>query len=148
MFAPVICAVVTSWRFSNLLHVRLSPCIFSSPGPLFPEQMKWNPSEKKHYTINLRTINSYRYVLVESLFLQYRYNSLPFPQPSQSLLEFHTCEASANHKPIRIDLFPGGWMLSWPIGSASASHQCGLGSIPGWGSDPGAVSKKGLSSPV
>ena len=30
----------------------------------------------------------------------------------------------------------------------SASHQCGLGSIPSWGSDPGAVSEKGLSSPV
>ena len=27
-------------------------------------------------------------------------------------------------------------VLSWPIGSASASHQCGLGSIPGWRSDP------------
>ena len=32
--------------------------------------------------------------------------------------------------------------------STSASHQCGPGSIPGWGSDPGAVSEKGLSSPV
>ena len=28
--------------------------------------------------------------------------------------------------------------------SASASHQCGSGSIPGWGSDPGAVSEKGF----
>ena len=33
-------------------------------------------------------------------------------------------------------------------GSASASHQCGPGSIPGWGSDPGAVSEKALSSLV
>ena len=32
--------------------------------------------------------------------------------------------------------------------STSVSHQCGPGSIPGWGSDPGAVSEKGLSSPV
>ena len=32
--------------------------------------------------------------------------------------------------------------------STSASHQCGLGSIPDWGSDPGAVSEKGLSSPI
>ena len=32
--------------------------------------------------------------------------------------------------------------------STLASDQCGLGSIPGWGSDPGAVSEKGLSSPV
>ena len=40
------------------------------------------------------------------------------------------------------------WVLRWPIGSMSASHQCGPGSIPGWGSDPGAVSEKGLSSPV
>ena len=36
----------------------------------------------------------------------------------------------------------------WPIGSVSASHQCGPDSIPGWGSDPGAISEKGLSSPV
>ena len=28
--------------------------------------------------------------------------------------------------------------------SMSASHQCGPGSIPGWGSDPGAVSEKGF----
>ena len=28
--------------------------------------------------------------------------------------------------------------------SASASHQCGSGSIPGWGSDLGAVSEKGF----
>ena len=34
------------------------------------------------------------------------------------------------------------WLLSWPIGSATASHQCGTGSIPG------VVSEKGLSSPV
>ena len=114
MFAPVICAAVTSWRLSTLLRVRLSPCIFSSLRSLYPEQMKWNPSEKKHYTINLRTINSYRYVLVESLFLQCRYNSLPFPQPRQSILDFHTCGASANHKPIRIGLLPGGWVLRWP----------------------------------
>ena len=40
------------------------------------------------------------------------------------------------------------WVLRWPIGSASASHQCSQGSIPGWGSDPGAVSEKGLSSLV
>ena len=39
-------------------------------------------------------------------------------------------------------------VLRWPIGSASVSHQCGPGSIPGWGSDPGAVSEKGLSSLV
>ena len=38
--------------------------------------------------------------------------------------------------------------LRWLIGSASAPHQCGLGLIPGWGSDPGAVSEKGLSSLV
>ena len=41
-----------------------------------------------------------------------------------------------------------GWLLRWPIGGTSASHQCGLGSIPGWGSDPGAVSEKGISPPV
>ena len=40
------------------------------------------------------------------------------------------------------------WVLRWPTGSTSVSHQCGLGSIPGWGSDPSAVSEKGLSSPV
>ena len=40
------------------------------------------------------------------------------------------------------------WVLRWLIGSASASHQCGLGLIPGWGSDPSTVSEKGLSSPV
>ena len=34
------------------------------------------------------------------------------------------------------------WVVRWPIGSASVSHQCGPGSIPGWGSDPGAVSEK------
>ena len=45
-------------------------------------------------------------------------------------------------------LYQQCWVLRWPIGSASASHQCGLGSNPGWGSDPGAVSEKGLSSPV
>ena len=28
--------------------------------------------------------------------------------------------------------------------STSVSHQCGPGSIPGWGSDPGAVSEKGF----
>ena len=39
-------------------------------------------------------------------------------------------------------------LLKWSIGSASASHQCGPGSIPGWGSDPGAVSEKGLTSLV
>ena len=38
--------------------------------------------------------------------------------------------------------------LRWLIGGASASHQCGLGSIPGWGSDPDGVSEKGLTSPV
>ena len=36
------------------------------------------------------------------------------------------------------------WVFRWPIGSASPSHQCSAGSIPGWGSDPGAVSEKGL----
>ena len=40
------------------------------------------------------------------------------------------------------------WVLRGQIGSASASLQCGPGSIPSWGSDPGAVSEKGLSSPV
>ena len=39
-------------------------------------------------------------------------------------------------------------LFSWSIGSASASHQCGLGLIPGWRSDPSAVREKGLSSPV
>ena len=39
-------------------------------------------------------------------------------------------------------------VLRWPIGSMSASHQCGPGLIPSWGSDPGAVSQKGLSSPT
>ena len=39
-----------------------------------------------------------------------------------------------------------GGLLRWPIGSTSASHQCGPGSIPGLGSDPGAVTEKGLSS--
>ena len=28
--------------------------------------------------------------------------------------------------------------------SMSASHQCGPGSIPGWGSDPSAISEKGF----
>ena len=28
--------------------------------------------------------------------------------------------------------------------STSASHQCGPGSIPSWGSDPSAVSEKGF----
>ena len=41
-----------------------------------------------------------------------------------------------------------GWVLSWLIGSASASHQCGPGSIPGWGSDAVAASDMGLSSTV
>ena len=36
------------------------------------------------------------------------------------------------------------WVFSWLIGSASASHKCGPGSIPSWGSDPGAVSEKAL----
>ena len=40
------------------------------------------------------------------------------------------------------------WVLRGQIGSASASLQCGPGSISSWGSDPGAVSEKGLSSPV
>ena len=40
------------------------------------------------------------------------------------------------------------WVLSWLIGSASASQQCGPGLIPGWGSDPSTISEKGLSSPV
>ena len=40
------------------------------------------------------------------------------------------------------------WVLSWPVGSVSASHQCGPGSIPCWGSGSGAVSEKGLSSLV
>ena len=40
------------------------------------------------------------------------------------------------------------WVLSRPVGSVSASHQCGSGSIPGWGSGPGTVSEKGLSSLV
>ena len=40
------------------------------------------------------------------------------------------------------------WVLRGRIGSASASHKCGPGSIPSWGSDLGAVSEKGLSSPV
>ena len=31
------------------------------------------------------------------------------------------------------------WVISWPIGSVTASHQGGPGSIPG------AVSEKGLS---
>ena len=39
-------------------------------------------------------------------------------------------------------------VFRWLIGSASASHQCSLGSIPGWVSDPSAVIEKGLSSPV
>ena len=36
------------------------------------------------------------------------------------------------------------WVLRWPIDSASASHQCGPGSIPGWGPDLGAVNEKGF----
>ena len=40
------------------------------------------------------------------------------------------------------------WVLRWAIGSTSASHQCGPGLIPGWGSDPCAVSEKGPSSLV
>ena len=38
------------------------------------------------------------------------------------------------------------WVLRWQIGSASASHQCGPGLIPSWGSDPSAVSEKGFVS--
>ena len=40
------------------------------------------------------------------------------------------------------------WVLRWLIGSTSVSQQCDPGSIPGWGSDPSAVSEKGPSSPV
>ena len=40
------------------------------------------------------------------------------------------------------------WVLRGQIGSASVSHKCSPGSIPSWGSDPDAVSEKGLSSPV
>ena len=34
--------------------------------------------------------------------------------------------------------------LGGRVVSMSASHQCGPGSIPGWGSDPDAVSEKGF----
>ena len=41
----------------------------------------------------------------------------------------------------------GGVLLNWLIGSVSA-FQCVPDLIPGWGSDAGAVSEKGLSPPV
>ena len=47
-----------------------------------------------------------------------------------------------------LDTFHKLPFVRWPIDRASASHQCGPGSIPGWGSDPGALSEKGLTSPV
>ena len=46
-----------------------------------------------------------------------------------------------------IYLFLGGVLFSWLIGSVSA-FQCVPDLIPGWGSDAGAVSEKGLSPPV
>ena len=39
-------------------------------------------------------------------------------------------------------------VLGWPSGSVLVSHQCRPGSIPGWRSDPDAISEKGLTSPV
>ena len=39
----------------------------------------------------------------------------------------------------------GSEKVRWLIGSTSASHQCGPGSIPGWGSDPGAVSERSIA---
>ena len=43
--------------------------------------------------------------------------------------------------------WPSGRVAEWPSGrvvSTSASRQCGPDSIPGWESDPGAVSEKGF----
>ena len=39
-------------------------------------------------------------------------------------------------------------VLGWLIGSTSAFHPCGPGSIPDWRSDTNTISEKGLSSPV
>ena len=67
----------------------------------------------------------------------------PFQLGDKVIISYHvkerTCHILVIHKM---------WVLRWPIGSVPASHQCSPGSIPGWGSDPGAVSEKGLLSPV